>query len=112
MALGESVRSRGERRCRCRDLACQWTPDPSRMVIASVVPGWLGHAAWRDVLSGEVSGSLRGEEAMVVFLLECSVECEVPFHVQAILVADAFHEQGPWRCRKSTQFCRHLLRDN
>jgi len=95
MALGEPVRGCGKRRSRRRDLACRWAPDPSRMVIASVVFGWLGHAAWRDVLLGEIGSSLRGEEAVVLFLFECTVEREFPFHALGISVANAFRVQVP-----------------
>ena len=81
MALGEPVRGCGERRSRCRELACGWASDPARMVIASVVLSWLGHAAWRDILFGKTGSSLRGEEAMDVFLFECAVERELLCHL-------------------------------
>lgn len=65
------------------------------MVVASVVFGWLGYAAWRDVLFGEVGSSLRGEEEVVIFLFECTVEREYLLHSQTALIANTFLVKVP-----------------
>lgn len=57
------------------------------MVVAPVVFGWLGNAAWGDVLFGEAGSSLCGEEEMVLFLLQCTVEREFPSILPPVFVA-------------------------